>query len=557
MKKPDEIQTKEITDFTGRLTRKKNGTLNSGLAKFSSSFGYDPFSKPGQLTWFEQPVDIGGSVVVDLIVAAKQFVDPANPTGTYVIAIGSSKKLYRINCNSITNANLDTPSVIGTLSNGSVNFGASMEVYNTSSVLGNSKIFIGMDDRVTSINPDGSGETTIGTTNNYFSNVYRPLTQFVGKLVFGNKTNIGIIDSTGTITSTNIIGGSSILGQLSPTLPPETNITDLDISPDGNYLFMTSSGVVNENLTNVTGDRQASSASAGNIYKWNGVDAGATAKVTIPSYAVTALQTFLDTNMFFSDDSFGASISNGSQKVVTLQNNKSPFSNSTLINGNFISWIAPEVSPDSSTINASMYYFGNLDEENPKGLWRVLRYTTSLTGGYVYQTPVNLLTNNKYSTVNNAINSVVTLGYGKHYFSTYEINASNTTPSNTTSKFYRFLVTPTGSGTPQLGVWETQNELFGKKISIAAIRVYTEPTATGNGFQVDIIGSNGAVVTDGTFTYSYASGTDITLLQGALERINFNPNMGPLYSYAVRVTNTGTTNMTINKIEIDWGYSGK
>ncbi len=59
-----------------------------------------------------------------------------------------------------------------------------------------------------------------------------------------------------------------------------------------------------------------------------------------------------------------------------------------------------------------MYYFGALDEENPKGLWRMMRYTTAVSAGYVYQTPVNVMTNNKYSTVNSAVNAIVTLGYG-------------------------------------------------------------------------------------------------------------------------------------------------
>lgn len=534
--------TIEITNFGGRLTRKKNGDIKSGLAKFSTSFGYDPFSKPGQLTWLEAPTDISPTPA-ELIVAAKPRYESVTGS-TYIYALGNSKTLFKITPNSISTPNLDTSSVLSTLPNGSVSYGASMDFFGTTE-----KIFIGMDDRVVSVNFDGSGAANVGTVANYTANVYRPLKQFIGKLFFGNKNNVGAIDATETVTSPVV---STHYEQLSPGLPQETYLTDLDLAPDGEYLLLTTSGVTNENLATVLNDKQAAAASNGAIYKWNGSDTGITATTTIPSYAVTAMQTFLDSNMFFSNDSFGASLSNGATKLLTMPNNKSPFANSTLVNGNFTCWVTPEVT-DSASMVASMYYYGQLDEDdNTKGLWRVMRYSSTLTGGFIYQTPLHLLTNNKYSTVNTAITAVATLGYGKHYFSVFDVN-------NTTSKFtlQRFLITPTGTGTPQLGVYETQNQLFSEKIKIKQIRVYTEPTVTGNGFQLDVIDNNGSVVTNGSFTYSYSAGTDETLLQGALERINFNPAVKPLYSVGIRITNTGTTNMVINKVEIDWEEAGK
>lgn len=534
-----------VTNFSGRLTRAKNGEINSGFSKFTTSFGYDPFTKPGQLTWLEAPVDIStqspsANSIIDLIVAAK----PRFESGTlFIYALGSTKRLYKIQPNSIVNPNLDTASLLTTLTNSSASFGASIEFFGATE-----KLYIGLDDRVTSVNFDGSGEATIGSAADYAPNVYRPLSNFIGKLMFGNKNNIGAIDSTGTVISSIV---SSQYAQLSPGLPAETYITDMDISPDGNYLNITSSGTTNENITTVSNDRQAAAASNGQIFYWNGVDAAITSSHSIPSYAVTALQIYLDNNYFFSNDSFGASMSNGSMKIVTMPGNKSPFSNSTLINGNFICWIAPEVINGTNMV-ASLYYYGQLDEQSQPGLFRVLRYSTTLSNGFIYQTPMNLMTNNKYMTVNNAITAVTTLGYGKHYFSVYDVN-------NTTSKYslQRFLITSSGTGTPQLGVYETQNQLFSKKITIKQIRVYTEPTVASNGFQLDLIGNDGNVITNGTFTYTFAAGTDINSLQGSLDRINFNPQMQDIYSLGVRITNTGTTNMTINKVEIDWEDSGK
>lgn len=540
------IQTIEITNFRGSLTRILNGDMNSGLAKFTSSFGYDPFSKPMNLTWLEAPVDITGSIV-DLIIAAKPRLESNQQ---YIYALGHLLNIYKITPNTISSPNADTPSVIGKLTGiGTAgSYGASMDFFGDTE-----KIFFGLKDRVVSVNFDGSGQAAVGTLANYYDVVFRPVLQFLGYLMFGNKRTIGLIDSTGTVISPVVgLGASSVYSSLAPPLPTETNITDIDLSPDGNYSYITTSGIANENIVTLGSDRNAAASSNGNIYYWNGVDAAITATKSIPSYAVTALQAYLDTNMFFSDDSFGASISDGTSKKISLPNNKSPLPNAVSVNGNFLTWVSPELTSDGTGMNASMYYYGNLDDENQKGLWRVVRYSTTLSNGFIYQTPVNLMTNNKYSTVNDALTAIVPLGYGKHYFSVYDFNS-------TTNKYtlQRFLITPTGTGTPQLGVYETQTQLFSKRITIKQIRVYTEPTVANNGFKVDVIGSNGSVQTNGTFNYTYSAGTDITKLQGALERIDFNPAMLDLYSVGLRITNTGTTNMTIHKIEVDYVQAGK
>lgn len=535
-----EPETLVITDFSGRLTRILNGDLNSGFAKFSSSFGYDPFTKPMNLTWLETPVDISSPNVTDLVLAGKQRFEGGT---LYIYAIGSSGRLYKIQPNSAANPNLDSASLIGALANNSMQFGASMEFFGATQ-----KIYIGQDDRVNSVNFDGSGEATVGTPASVIGNSYRPLLQFVGGLVFGNSNNIGFIDSTNTVQS---------YAKLSPGLPSETFITDLDVSPDGTYLYITTSGVANENITTVASDRQNASASDGNVFFWNGTDDGVTAVKSVPSYAVTSLHTYLGNNILFANDALGAGLNNGTAKLITLNGNKSSLPNANVANGNFLTWVVPEVSPDGTTLNASLYYYGNLDSENPSGLWRVMRYTSQLAAGFVYQNPFNIFTNNKYVTVNNAVNALITLGYGKHYFSSFEVNTGNTGVSPTTAHLYRFLITPSGTGTPQAGVYETQTQLFSKRIGLSQVRVYTEPTVSGNSFQLDIIGSDGLPVTNGTFTYAFTPGTDETKLQGALERINFNPNMQTIYALGVRLTNLGTTNMTIKKVEIDWNFEGK
>lgn len=538
LQKPNTI---EITNFSGRLTRTKNGDINSGFAKFSSSFGYDPFSKPNQLTWLEAPVNIGAGVVTDLITTSQDRFE----TNTGIIyAIGSTGVLYRIQPNNITNPNFDAVSSVMQLIVGLPDYtrGGSLEFYGNRAYFGsNNKI--SYKDIVVGTPISNTAENNLGNSS-VVSSVYRPQVQFLGKLYLGNGNNLIEIDSTNSITT---------YARLSPSLPDESNITDLDVSPQGDYMYITAIRMINEDLISVGADRQSASVTQSAVYKWNGIDEGATAVTNFPSVDVTAMQIYLGQSRFFSNDLLGTAIGDGTNKLLTVPNTKSPFSQGTLATGDFLCWIAPEIS--GSNIVASLFYFGRQDDQSPEGLWRVMRYTSTLSSGFVYQAPWTSVVNNKYSTVNNPITAVVPLGYGKHYFSTYEVNSGHSGTDNYTLQ--RFLVTPTGTGTPQLGVYETQNQLFSKRISLSEIRVYCEPAATGNGFQLDIIGSNGNPVTNGTFTYAYAAGTDITLLQGAIERINFNPGILDLYSLGIRITNTGITNMVINKIEVDWLESGK
>lgn len=542
-------QTLEITHFDGRLTRKLNGNLNSGLAKFTTSFGYDPFSKPENLTWFEQPTSIASGVVTDLILAAKTHSENGL---TYVYAVGNAGKVYRIQPNTFTNPNLDSVLGVVTLTGNSPTFdsGAAMEFYGTPE-----KLYVSNDNQINVLPSIASGfaagDTKVGTTG--YATTYHPLKQQFGKLLFGNGNTIGAINTTGTITSSIIgTGQGNLYSEINPPLPVTNTVRDLDATMDGNYLLITASTVPNESIDILLNDNTSASGGDGYLYRYNGTDAGITSFNTIPSYAITALQTYLQSNLFFSNDSFGAALSDGTQKLLTLPGNKAPLPNATLVNGNFVCWISPEMTP-AGGMSGSMYYFGSLDQENTPGLYRVLRYTSPLANGFVYQTPTNLLTNNKYSTINASRSSIVTIGYGKHYFSTFETSNS----VSNSYKFLRFLITSSGTGTPQLGVYETQTQLFSKRITVKQLRVYTEPTVASNGFQIDCIGSDGSIITNGTFTYTYAAGTDVTLLQGALERIDFNPSMNDTFALGIRITNTGGVNMTIKKIEIDWSESGK
>lgn len=560
------METIEITNFGGRLTRIKNGDLNSGFAKFDTSFGYDPFSKPMNLTWFDKPVNLkssiaGGSLITDLILAGKIRNETVNPM---VYMIGNSGNLYKVNPSPLFN----TPypdSVVGVASVRSgtdYTHGASMEFAARSSV---EAIYIGHDNGVNNIRFDGSDEQQVGNQTYYITGISRPLKQFIGQVNFANGPTFGAIGATGIVTSPVVSVVSaipqtasivSIYSQISPPLPPETVIQDLDVTPNLDYLLMTTNDVV-PNVVNTPFQRQGTLASSTTLYQWNGIDDATTAGTQIGAYSATALQTYLQRNLFFSNDVFGSSVSDGVNKILTLPNNQSPTPNATGSTGNFLYWACPE--NNNGVLTATLYYFGRLDEESPSGLYRLTRINSSLSNGFVVGTPMALLVSNYSKVINNSYSSIATIGYGKHYISTLEANSTlQSTGTGSVLGFYGFSVNSSeGIVAPQLGKYETQTQLFSKKVGISQMRVYCEATVTGNGFQIDIIGGDGAVVDNGSFTYSFVAGSEQTQMQGALERINFNPTIKTLFAIGIRVTNTGTTNMTIKKIEVDISDEGK
>lgn len=553
MKKP---QTLAITNFSGRLTRLLNGDINSGFAKFTNSFGYDPFSKPLNLTWLETPTDVTGPI--NNLPQAGKVLSGSATEGPNVHIIDQGGRWYQVRSSTTTNSNLNSVVAIQSVG-GSYLFGTSMEFFGSvvgADSAGNSlgRLYVGADSNVHRVNPDGSADAVVGNNNFYFANVFRPLKPFAGKLIFGNGNTIAAIDSTGTVTSSVISTGvnSGLYSQLNPPFETQTKVLDLEVSTSNDYLIMANSNILQEErLDTITGDiSQTFGSQDGKIAYWNGTDSAATAALTVPTYLLSAIQTYFKQNSFFAADTFGTAFNDGSGKILSLPNNKPPLPNAVTTNGNFMTWACPEIVGSARYL--SLYYYGSLDQENPAGLYRVLRWTTTQASGFVSKVPLNLLVSNKYAGINAGGTAIATFGLGKHY-----IGLSSVAGGSLQNFLLSFLITPTGSGTPQSGVYETQTQIFSKRIGISQIRVYTEPTATGNGFQLDLIGSDGNVIDNGTFTYSFAAGSDINTLQGSLERINFNPGIKTTYALGVRITNTGTTNMTIKKIEIDFSEEGQ
>lgn len=538
-----------ITNFAGRLTRQNFGDINSGFAKYDSSWGYNPFFSPGSLTWMKAAGDLS-SIITDgsLILAAQSRVE-SGVQQTY--AISNQGTLWKITGEG-GGATLLTPLSIGTPT---FNYGGTLRFFG-------GKIYIGHDKGVTRINFDGSSETQIGTwdSSHYVQNTYRPLQDFSGSLYVGNTTdgtsiNIGQIDSTLTITN---------YSKLSPPLGTvgSNYVRDLDITPDFTYLSISVSNIAPENMAAVNDTTNTASGTSEKFY-WNGQDAGYTNGVSLPGFGITALNTFGPYEYSMMYDTFGTALYEEGKKRWTLRNMKSPFPNGVESTGNFLTWVTPEMywnqDTQSGRMMGGLFYYGSLDDEVGAGLWRLNRWTSSNAAGQIYQAPFNHFTTNRYVSTNSGIPPLTQVdSNGTHLFSYMDYIGSGTT-----NKFYYFYAappddSPVGWVGACAGVYETQTQLFSQKQTVKQVRVYTSPTVASNGFNVDIIGSNGTIVSvTNPMTYTFAAGTDDTKLQGAQTRIDFNPNMAPDYGIGIRITNTGGNNMSINKIEIDMAPMGK
>jgi hypothetical protein len=488
----------------------------------------------------ENATSIGGSVVTDCIMAMKARIEIGV---MYVYAIGHLGRLYKIQVNnpSVENPVYDTPVLLATLTNGSptFNYGASIDFY---SPAGTERIYIASDGQLTQINFDGSGETEVSVgSGSWVGGVPHPSRQFLGKVFYGNGSNIAQLDSTNTITNTAV---------LSPGLPYNIQIRDLDVTQDGVYLVIVGTYITLFPILSTSPDINSNVSGYSMIVYWDGTTTAATSSSTIPSYNLTAYHTFANFEYTFGYDTNGAAVMNPLQKALTLNLARSPLPNAVNSNGNMVGWMCTEYV--GGYMNASLFLYGQLDIEkldieNPIIFTRQYRQPSTLSGGDVINVPAMCFTSSysKLGATSGYTNGLVSLG--KMYFSTVEYNGTTTTYG-----LYALTVYPIGLGTAESGVYETQTQMFGKKVKPTQVRVYSEPWLANQSLKIDLIGSNNSVIPNSSYTFTAASTAPI-----GQDMLQYNPTTGGTYAIGIRVTNLGTVNPIVHKVELDYNTFGQ
>src|SRR3990167_5605835 len=357
------MPTLTITNLGGPLTRKNDGDINSGLAKFDTSHGYNPFVRPGNLTWNEQPVSILTLTPSNSSVATiynMKFRDLAGVSLVYAIGgVSTDPKLYRILVANNSTPNVDSPSVLAAFT-GNVQFPTGMVFYGETE-----KIFYGSSTQIEKINFDGSGRSVLGNlaTSSLISGP-RPMALFLGKIYFGNTSNIGEIDSTEAVVTTN---------KLSPALPSGLYVADLDPTPDGNYLQITATRTIPQ-ITSGTGSTFPS-RSTNDSYKflWNGIDDGISAFIQFNGVTFFASEVFGDKNYAMGRDIHGAIIVDSNNKI-SFPEAKEGINTATYSIGDTFGVALPEFEKSASRYRTALFHYGTWDNESRKGLYRLLRH---------------------------------------------------------------------------------------------------------------------------------------------------------------------------------------
>ncbi len=482
------------TNFLGNLTRFPNGALDSGKCIDRTSLGYHPWTTPGCIIFTDGQADITGSI--DGVIIDGQ---PRDENGTlYVYMIAHTSKLYKIQVNDLATKNMtyDHVTLIGTLTTAtSFTMGGTMHFFA-------SKIFIGHDQGVTSVNFDGSEEAFVGELEKWEQNVPRQGKIFFGSLYYTNGKNIATINNVGAVITYTTIND----------VPDDQIFKTIEVDATGTLLNLISSNIPNTSLVITEPNIQATYIATSYVFKW---DARKNKVMSIKNltFDQTAALTVGAHEYLWGYDVPGGSfldISEGIEKIAsgtgTFLVAQSPTANAVTRTGNLVGWVTVEPYPTVAISNvqgASIFLYGNLDRDEPEQIYgRLMSFKSSLAGGDIIRVPWILLNGNiQTSGDTSGYGSGLTknqTGTGRVYISTVEFDGVNTA-----YKLYAVSVVNPFLA-PCAGVYETQAVLAGTNgitasdFSPSAVDVYMEPATGYEEFTVDLIGIDGLPISGDT-----------------------------------------------------------
>lgn len=539
------MSTLTIDNFKGSMTIYNYGDINSGRGYEQVNSGANPFIKPGQLTWARAStqIDPAGAVITDMIVAGKERTESGV---LYVYAIGHTGRLYKIQVNDPTtyNPDYDNPVLLTTLTINTPTFtrGGSMDFFGATE-----KIYIGSDVGVTSINFDGTGEAFVGVLGSWTQNVPRPMKQFINNLYVGNGNAL-----------VEILQGGSVSTYSKISFYNNTQARDIDVSVDGTYLETVVSRLPLYDITASTQETISPSNSESYIFKWNGTDTGYTAFTTFPSFALSANILFQDYQYTFGTDQFGAAMYNPNQKIVTFPEAPAPLPNAIFSTGNLLGLMTPVYF--EAMLQGYLLFWGSNDFEvgNPLGYWSPFFTVATAPETDIIRIPFVLPVSNTGfgASSNNYPNNI--FGTSKIYFSQLETSATTTK-----YRFYKWSIDTSALQSPQNtnalidAIYQTQTQMFSSKITVSEVRIYGEPWVMGASFRLDLIGSNGLAISGGSQTFTTQNTDANAPMYVGTDYAWWGPDMAPTYAVGVAISNLGSVNHVINKIEIDYSQAGK
>lgn len=604
----------QINNFSGNLTRKVTGQMNSGLARVGKTYSIDPFNNAPGLIFQETPTNLDPThatitdIIVDGVLNEESGV-------SYLYCIDRSGIVYKINTSSDATAVVTNALGITLKYGGGIKILATVGVGNASSAATGSYLIIAHDGGVLYMDLDGTGVTTIqnftvqGVTDIQVNTTNDTLTipnsiistlhtgdqvvLFSGStpppapLVYGttyyfvpfDNTHIRLattqanalagvyidITTTGVASGTfnfqfqnwisgvphpisdEFFGGFFIgngpyladfnsnsltlnSSRLSPTFPKNYVINSLTVDGEGRYLRINGTTGTTQDIITTDPSAPTQAPISRTIY-WNGIDETYDSYDPFTQTNMSSMFSFLGNDIGFGQDFWGASMfqtqSGSVDKMLDIKEIRAPNYGSITSTGSLLLFAAPYYVQNAW--KCGIFSFGTLDDQDQPGIYSLLGIAPSDSNTICTAVGMLRLVQNRYRKSDGTYST-----NSKFYVSTYE---TGTTPH---ANFYSFSLT-SGQGTASAGVYETQIEEFTMMQQIDRVAFYIKPSTTGVSFKLDLIDVDSSVPSGASFTYTYAAGTDETLLQGSLEFFEWaNLQIKNMQALGLRITNLGT-----------------
>lgn len=605
----------QVNNFTGNLTRKPIGEMNSGMARIGKTHSVDPFTKPPSLLFNETATNLDPThaTVTDLIVDSVSNEE----SGTlYEYMVDRSGTVYKVNTST------DAISIVTNTLGITLKLGGGIKILNPN--ISSQYLMISHDKGVLYMAKDGSNVVIVNNAIGYsvhdtdFNVATDQITVDATSMQTGMPMDFNagpvplpsplayavtyyviVVDSTHiklattyanaisnvalNITDTGSSGGTfsfavnsflqdiphpisdeffggifigngpylvdfaiaslivSHTSRLSPTYPVNYIINSLSVDGEGRYIRINATTGTTQDIITVDPTAPTQAPTSRTIY-WNGVDTSYDSYDPFSQTNMSGMFSYLGSDMATGQDFWGASLfqtAGGTvDKMLALREVRAPNSNSITSTGSLLLFAAPYYV--QNIWKCGIFAFGMLDDQDAPTIYQLLALDLSDSNTICTAVGMLRLAQNRYikSDGTNLTNS-------KFYVSTYE---TGTTPH---ANLYSFNLTP-GAGTPNDGVYQTQTEYFPMQQQIDRIAFYVNPTQSGVSFKLELVDVDDTIPTGASFTYTYAAGTDETLLAGSLEFFEWGDiQVKNFQAMGLKITNLGTVQPGINQLFIE------
>lgn len=370
---------------------------------------------------------------------------------------------------------------------------------------------------------------------NWVPNIPHPISEeFFGGIFIGNGFSLFDFNiSSLTVTAPN---------RLNPSVPTNFGINSIETDGEGRYLRLNVTQNITQDEETVDPTALAQPSISRAIY-WNGIDTGYDSFDPFSQTNTTSMFSFLGVDISFGQDFYGTSMfqsfGGAVDNMAAIKSIRPPLEGAITSASNMMFFAAPYFVQNAWL--AGVFCYGKLDDEDQGNyLGPMLGITPSDLNTICSAVGFLKIVQNRFRKSDGTW-----LTNSKAYISTYE---TGTAPH---VNLYSFTLLPE-NGTPNNAVYETQREKLTLMQQIDRITIYLRPSITGVSFSLSLVDVDGTIPSGGVFTYTFAAGTDDTLLQGSLEKIVWeNLQVKNFQSLGLRFNNLGTVQPNISQVYIE------